>query len=395
MKTKTKKIINIMLSIIVVSTIIFGNNMFAYAVVSVDTINSAAPTRFAGIPNIDLGQNTVTNCSGISIGQKANKLFVVKSCANETWGVLYYFPDMNNHSKYFIYRIRNVGHANAMAIDSNYIYITAWASNNSNNDNGNEIIRIPKEYIYNNAKSKYGDKISNIPIIDEKPYGNSKGYNRLDAVIKKLDGTYSDYTGDIRSIAYYSSNTFIINYSTLNNETSNRVFTKARIQTIEGTKKFVVGRSTDDVFIIKKNWSTTEPVYQDIGYNSANGFFLPIWYGKQTSNNNYQNPNKTVIAWADIDHPNANNSDTETINNKKYTRIYPDKIVVNVDNLKYKNAKIYEKFEIESIAFDKNNQMFASVNVENTTAYNNLGVSTYKGDGIYKIKNNNGNNFLL
>lgn len=388
MKKTTTKILAFFIALLCALSV-YGITAFAA------TIDAKAPERYAKIPSTTYSGESITNCGGISIGKVANKMFVVKAGENENNAMLFYFPNMDNPSNKYIYIIEDCGHANAMAIDSDYIYITAWIDSNSSNDHGNELIRIPKNYIYNHATARFGDAASTIPVIQEKPYGNTNGYNRLSVVIKKHDGTYPDYTGDIRAIAFYSTNTFIVNYSKLNTETTNRVFTKARIQTVDGVKKLVLGRSTDDVFIIKKNWTSADPVYQDIGYNAPNGFFLPVWYGRNTTANTNRNPKKTVIAWADIDHPTSANSDTETINGNVYTRIIPDKIVVNVSGLQYEGVNIYNKFEPESIAFDDDKKMYASVNVEHTTAYLNLVSDNLKGDGVYIIKRNNNTNFLL
>ena len=41
------------------------------------TIDAAAPERYAKIPSTTYEGESITNCSGISIGKVANKLFVV------------------------------------------------------------------------------------------------------------------------------------------------------------------------------------------------------------------------------------------------------------------------------------------------------------------------------
>ncbi len=399
MKKFSSKLLSCVLTLVITFSA-FSINAYAAQVIVADT-----PIRYAKIPSASYSGSEIGNCSGISINEGAKKLFVAKSSDNERYAMLYYFPNINNHSNYsdfYVYYIKNAGHANAMAIDTNYIYITAWIrkpenyyGTNQDISNKNRIIRIPLSYIYAHANKHYGD--TDIPVIEKVAFGNNNGYNKILAYQKNSDNTYSVYDHAITSISRYKTNgKFLIDYES-GNTSEQRGFTQAEIMTIDGTPRFVVSTSNSSVFFIKNNWNSADPVYQDMEFREDNGFFLPVWYGRNTSQNTNMNKKKTVIAWADIEHPNSSNSESVLINGVSYTRFIPDKINVNVSSVKKPNTNIlmYESFEIESIAFDATAQMYAAVNVINTEAYSNSVSNSLCGDGVYKINHSNGQDFVL
>ncbi len=392
MKKISSRILCCILTIILTFSI-FSINAYAAQVIVADT-----PTRYAQIPTYD-GKGS---CSGIAIRENAEELFVAKASSEEDDAILYYFPNIQNKNNYYIYIISNAGHANAMTIDTNYIYITAWKKDktdlNQYNDQKNDVIRLSLSYIYNHMTATINTNINNVPNMNS----SNTGCTRFSAV--KLDSSNNvvNYNAVINSISRYQNDgEFIINYTALNetvNSVEYRGFTKASIENIGGTQKFVVSTSNNDAFTLKKNWNSEDPTYQDLEYSEDNGFFLPIWYGKDSTANTNKNTNKNVLAWADIDHPTSSNSQNVTISGVSYKCFIPDKINVNVSSVKKSgtNIYIYKKFEMESLAFDATGQMYAAVNVGYTSDYLNTNPNYfYREDGVYKINHNNGQNFIL
>ena len=402
MKKSIQKTVAVLLSLLFIASSL--SVVAAAAVISTTEIE-----RIADIPDKGFRYGSThekcTNNSGIAIGKGANSMFVIKSSSLNHEAALFYFPEIpdgNDSSDPIIIRIANAGHANAMAIDNNNLYITGWVRSTATTTgtiygNNNTIIKIPRTLIAQVANSNTTNKI-----ISEAT-STTAGYTRL--YPKYLDGnTYKNYDGKIQSISKAQSNgTFIIegsidNYSNPNDDF---IFTTARLQTVGGVERFVVSKSPSDMFIVKNNLSNHDPVDQDIGYSINSGFFAAKWYGNDTSSSGYQN--KNVIAWADIF---GAPDDVKVINNASYNYFVPDKININVNGLTDGGVKIYDQFEIESVAFNANDEMFVTANVVFTEAYKDIfGQSTYNStfmieedniqDAVFKITHDNGSNFTL
>lgn len=367
MKKIFKRYLIVLTSLITFISILFGMNSTVLAE-TLSVINTTI-TRMATIPNVKVGGVNCTNIGGLSVASNdSNKrLYVVKSNENEVESVLYFYAnydnisdnmDNSNNSNYGICKIRGlIGHANAMTLDDNYIYITCWKQIKKDDTTEeiakkekvkNKILRISRNEIWSMYKNRNG---TNMGTID-----SNNMHNSVIFTAKKLDsnGGYEDYTLAIRSITKYKNNgEFIIGRGVHN---GCWCFTTAKIV----GNRFVVSTTTEDIFkveIDKSDWTN-----QDIGYSPSNGLFLPCWdkNGSKVEN---------IIYWVKLNSLSGENRVYKNDGSCKYRKISVKKV----------NNTI-EKWEVESISFDNDNDMIVSANVED-----NKDPHVYK-DGVFKIR---------
>lgn len=339
-------------------------------------------TKIADVPNYTFNNITYTSIGGFGIGKLKNSMFVLKASSAEQMANFYYFPEIDEPEGYGVYRLRYAGHANAMAVTDSYIYVTGWASNeenkHENNVNNNWVIRIPRKTIAAMGLTKTGEIIPKDDYSTEGEEGLSVLYPKVKNVNADGTVTYTPYTKPIRSITKYkSNNSFLIGYK-VDSSLEYLGFTKAKVEIGDGKRYFVVSENLNDSFVIKNSLSYKGAGLQDIFYSEESGLLFPAWYGQNDEDPNY-NPVKNVILWANID---GNSSGNVTIGNKTYRVYNPAKINVNM------GLSTYDKFEIESLAFDQDNDLLFSANVK-------LKSNTYETDAVYKLTRNDGLKFTI
>lgn len=400
MKRIFKKILTLVMVII---TIFCSFTTIAYAAVSV--ISNVTTKEIAEVDDVEFVEGVqYYNIGGLATGKGKNSMFVMKATDDEQFAAFYYYPDIDNPSKYGVYRLRHAGHANAMAIDNNNVYVAGWAKDNNgvgyqgNNKYNNWILMIPRPTIAAMGLTKTGKHLPK----DDKSTEAVEGFTVLYPKVKKVasDGTvtYSDFKKPITNISKYKTNGSFLIQIDISGISGDFEFTKAKLETYNGKTLFVVSEDPNDMFIIEDNVQDTLSVSQDICYSPNCGLFIPRWYGNSKSE--YYNPNKNVIAWADID------GDDYTLvtasNGKKYKKFTPIKINVNKSNEKVDGIKKYSMFEIESIAFTLDDTLLFSCNVQYTADYakaNNIEDkdkdNKYEADAIFKLTYDGNKKFVL
>lgn len=346
--------------------------------------------RVANLPTTTVEGVKCTGVGGIGISENTNSLFAVKNATStDNVAKFYYYPNVTNMSNVKKLNLLGAGHANAMTADVNNVYITCWTTKTpqAGNPNNNLIMKIPISVIENlTANSTIPQATSSVA-----------GYTILTPKIINTDPAtkasmpYVDFTNIINTITIHNNNgKFIIGYNIPGKNDKNYSYTTAEIINYNGQQLFVVSMDPDDMFVIKNNLKFKDGTGQDIAYTPENGFFKGVWYGDD------YNPKKSVILWADIDSPTTETINYDDISYRLYT---PDIIDLNMINAKYNGVPMYQKFEIESLAFTRNGKMMAGVNIENTTDY----IDEYKADngskppadGIFRIFNGTNGNFTV
>lgn len=291
------------------------------------------------------------------------RLFVVKVSSDDQKAMLYMYKDyttMDNSSddEYGRFTLSGfVGHANGMAIDDNYIYITGW--NSKNGSNGNKIVRIKRSMLWSKYKSTTAIDKGTLT-------ADSSGCTILPVVYS--DG--SSFDKNIASITYYKNGQFLVAYQLNRNNSKDSQFfegvnldenkdyfsyTTAQIS----NGKFVVNNSKSDVFRVSFDVKNTTG--QDIGYDPDCGFFIVRWLGGA----------KNSIIWVKLNSLSGENRIYEK-DNSKYR-------IIKVN----KSSGIFNSYELESVSIGSDNCMYASVN---TVVTDSEKYSKYSKDGIFKIE---------
>lgn len=346
-----------------------------------------------------------TNLSGIAIGKSHDSLFVVKSndIVTDT-AILYYYPNFSVSNTCAELILEVAGHANGMAIDDNNVYVTS-ASNFNSSLNGS-ILKIPRSTIAHYAAIKYANPNQDvtIPLYETGATGSYYCY-----LIPSYYGDISTgqptavYNGNIGRITCYDGNNesrngnFIVNYKIQGNTNDyykNTAYTRAKLVTYSGNEILLLSDSISDIFLVKNTMASTDYYNANIYYSATCGFYDPKFDNTQVDT--YGRRTKNIILWADID----GTPSYTTINGISYRYFVPDKVNLNVKNAVDSSVsstiKMYYKFEIESIAFDENNDLFLGANVAFTssnddspydyvTAYKNLYGVKPIGDGVFKL----------
>ena len=345
-----KKKISFILALIMISSVFYSTSIYAGAVVTTNKIsfgNSDIQTIF-DVKNNKYGDITSTNLGGICAGTANNRLFCVKSNSGEEVGTLYYYNDIYNKKfnsgekdpKRITFIDGLLGHANAMAVDDKYVYVTMFQKEGTEK---NSIIRISREAI---THLKDGDVVS-------KSRTTVKDSNNNEYVIyttyepKKTNG--DPYTKSITAITTYKykvwkenkkehrEDKFIINYP---NGKEKLGYT---IATLTDDGKFLVSTSKDDLFYVnntvydENNKDTI--TMQDIFYDPQYGLFIAMWINDGTQN---------YVLRADIRGLKTKNK-TENLELNPTDEISINKTKDNQRN----NKRTLSRFEIESIAFIK------------------------------------------
>lgn len=277
-----KKKFNILTTVLIIIGIVFSSVFFVGAASTIAkkvSFTSKNIKTVFNVRNYKYNGTSSTNLGGISVGAANNRLFCVKSGSGEEIGTLYYynniydegFSDGTKLPKRIVFIDGLLGHANAMAIDDKYVYVTMWQKNGTEK---NSIIRISRRAI---SHLKDGDVVSKkkktvtVKDTDEK----IKIYD----VFEPKTESGEAYSKKIASITRYSYNKtagrtkFIIGYS---NGKSTLGFTFATI-TDSG---LTVSTSKDDIFYVKNTAKDgTTATIQDIFYDSAYGLFIAMWNG--------------------------------------------------------------------------------------------------------------------
>ena len=370
MKKLRKNLIKPFITLIAILSVAINFNVFA----SAETVyTNTKDTRIASTPTKD----NRPSIGGFSIEKGINRMYVVKSNReNEVHANFYYYPDINNPSKFAIFKLENAGHANSMAIDNNYIYVSAWGKENKRSN----IIRIAKNTIKTMKFSQNREKIDNYDIL--KTY--YKTYNQ-----STKNYTYS-LTTEISAITNYNNSGTFITRSTLpNGEKSSDyfIYSMAKIEKYDGKDALIVERSENSTFLVKDNFDEKGRLGQDIYYLPSNGsLYIPRWYKNRKC--------KNIIAWVHL----KGSYSKVSINGFNYKCYTPDKININKTNQKSLGKKMYDKYEVESIAFTKNNDLLYSCNVDINenyrVAYHNKYKNNPPADGIFKLTKSNGGKFI-
>lgn len=288
--------------------------------------------RLQNIPSKTYNGISCSNAGGISLGKANGRLFAVKQ-GQDTEAVLYYFPSFNGTTRKAIHLHNYVGHANGMALDANYIYITAW-KNDSAGTNGSVIKRISRSGISATADG------GAIP-------SNSSYVTSMNVTYSAANGI--TVGGPITAITKYTGSNFIVrckvsypNQSTLNASiTENGIiyYPHAIARPNSAGTGFTV--SANDVFLVR-NTVGTSTTGQDIYYKSGFGLFVPRW----------KNQTQNTVLRVDID-----NGTPYTVLGK-FTAYTPrESVAIN-------GSSPLTKFEIESIAITGDNKVLLGCNIE-------------------------------
>ena len=364
----------------------------------------------------DPGNNNQTyfNTNGMAIGKSHDSLFVMKSNDDVTKkGKLFYFPNFSVSSSCAVLTVDYVGHANGMAIDDNNIYLTASSeiSQNIEPHDDHFILKIPRSVIHSKALIKFANPSQDVLIEEEDPtIPGVDGFTWLPFMVGNI--TTGQPTGPypytIGRITCYDGNgesrngNFIVTYHINNNnsfEYNHTAYTRAKLITYNGSEVLLLSNSLNDIFVIKNTiqHDPNDPLTYANGnilYSSECGFFDPKFL--KVTVDNYGRRTKNVILWADID----STPSSVYINSNYYRCFIPDKINLNAKNEADPDIgnsnKMYSKFEIESMAFDENNNMYIAANTKYTRSTDNTPYSYFEAhqnyynedpipDGVFEI----------
>ncbi|MDO4380434.1 MAG: hypothetical protein Q4D20_06130 [Clostridia bacterium] len=340
-----KKIISTFLVIIMLFGIGCGTNLFAFAAGDpIEFDNSNIKTIF-DVKNNKYNGVTSTNLGGISVGTANNRLFCVKSNFDEVVGTLYYYNNIYDNRfntgkktpKKIVFVDGLLGHANAMAIDDSYVYVTMAQKNGTEKT---AILRISRLAI---SALKDGDVVSKTRTTVKDTNGNTL---KIYTVLRPKTTSGATYTKSISFITRYTSNKntgvtkFIIGYP---NGKQKLGFT---IATLSGDN-FTVSTSKDDLFYVNNPYAKaandSSVFMQDIFYDAYYGLFIPMWmYGGEDAINT-----QNYVLRVDIRGLKTQGKTENLVLNPLD--------VISINKTEDQNGTL-SHFEIESIAFIKRNE---------------------------------------
>lgn len=360
-----KRLICLLLTATVILSIVYSSNTIASAYVGnipfiVDSANNFSLQTQAIVKNGSVTTKSgvefvATSMGGVSVSASGNKLYVVKGGSeNDQIAVLYYYSDYTDLStrKTIFFRQKILGHANAMAIDDKFIYVTRWCTNGTN---GSSIVRISRK------------AINELPDNAHVTSFNQVTSNNTTVCFKVPVYTSSDkstlYTGAITAITGYKYNSknritrFIINYPSANTSTSRGYI----IANLNSGSMYVYDNESRIIRVknpYPNNWmGNTSPHYQDIAYWDRYGLFVSVYYNKKNADGTTESSTDNVILNYDI-----NSSDPDA--DRTYSPTHSIEISRDVDEF----GRELKQYEIESLSFtnmdspDKNHQMLLSTN---------------------------------
>lgn len=335
-----------------------------------------------------------TNMSGMAIGKTHDSMFIVKvNDASTTDGRLFYYPNFSTSDTCAELTLECAGHANGMAIDDNNIYVTGASYLDSSAD---YILKIPRSVIAQKAALKFANPHTNITITQSDITFLSIWVGNITTGVPT-----NEYNHPIGRITCYDGNgenrngNFIVNYNdefTEHSDYQSTTYTRAKLVTYNNQEILLLSEDYNHVFLIENTIVGNNPIANaNICYSSTAGFFDPKFidvnvdtYGRRTKN---------VILWADIDqtasvvtlYKNQNQQQQQ----KNYRRFTPDKINLNLKNAINPNVnttdKMYMNFEIESMAFDDNADLYFAANAYFTKEEDNTPYRYYEA---YRAVNN-------
>lgn len=387
-----KKKISFILALIMISSVFYSTSIYAGAAAAPNKIsfgNSDIQTIF-DVKNNKYGDITSTNLGGICAGTANNRLFCVKSNSGEKVGTLYYYNDIYNENfkdiekkapKRITFIDGLLGHANAMAVDDKYVYVTMFQKEGTEK---NSIIRISREAI---THLKDGDVVS-------KSRTTVKDSNNNEYVIyttyepKKTNG--DPYTKSITAITTYKYKVWTVKVGELEEEHREDKFIinypngKEKlgytIATLTDDGRFLVSTSKDDLFYVNNTVYTDVPddkksdiTMQDIFYDPQYGLFIAMWMKESTQN---------YVLRVDIRGLKTKNK-TENLELKPTDEISINKTKENLDE---KTTRKITQFEIESIAFIKRNKKKESTSYRFVFSCNKLSGKKGNMDSIEELK---------
>lgn len=392
--------------------------LFAVVLITLILSCSLIPALAATLPDINAKTERIEsleapsgyselNCKAtqsLSVTSSGNnkRLFVVRikskdknNTSNNTddLAMLYMYKNYKDISEgYGVFLLKNlVGHANGMAIDDKYIYITCWDDDDSDgNTNELKIVRIKRQKLWELYKKKE-------TIFKEELDANSSGVT----IMPVVDSNGVGYTKKIYGITYYKDEvdeeenktikSFIINTKkTFKNDTYYLNFTKAEISD-NGTPNndqddyLIVSDSATDKFQVVFN-DAPNTSGQDIGYDPDCGLFIVRSYKEKITyvdengkeKEKYVPTTENVIIWVKLD--------SLPSENRIYTPNSYEYRIINVN----KSSNIFKHYELESVSIGSDNHMYASVNVE----LSDSSYTQYKLDPIIKITRPNSSQFF-
>ena len=308
--------------------------------------------------------------------------------------MLYIYEDYSTMSnkasdKYGTILLRNlVGHANGMAIDDEYIYITCWDNDDDDgNYNERKIVRINIDALW----AVYNADDVEDSIFKGQLTADSDGVTILPVMIKNENNVLETFLEKIVGITYFRNGKFFINLeATSDGDTHYLNFTKAEISD-NGTPNndeddyLIVSDSETDKFKVVFN-DAPNTFGQDIGYDPDCGLFIVRSYkekiiyvdadGKEKVK--FVPTTENVIIWIRLDSLSGENR--VYINDNSSYRI------INVN----KSSNIFKYYELESVSIGSDNFMYACVNV----LLSDSSYKDYKRDPIIKITRPDGSKFL-
>lgn len=332
-----KKIITSIFTLFL-AVLVTVNLDFTASAVSTTTVSSNHIQTVFRVKNYKHNGVWSTNIGGISAGAANNRLFVVKSNGDEEMGTLYYYNNVyderfstgNKEPKRIKFKDFLLGHANAMAVDDKYIYVTKWTDGETEK---NDIIRISRTAISllndgdtvsltNNSVTKSSGETIPIYTIYEPKNTDGTAYTRAISAITRCS---YDKTNEITK--------FIIRYKNENND-AKVTYTIATLQ----NDVFTVSTDPNDMFAVYTD--VTNVTQQDIFYDSKYGLIIPMWVGGTNGKN------KNYILFVDISDLKNNSTTAEEFS--PYKKLYFEKTSDDSGTL--------TKFEIESVAFIKRDE---------------------------------------
>ena len=361
-----KKTLKRLTAIMLVALMIIGQIFLAIAA-SVDI--TAATERIASVPSDPANWLGMEGMCVTATGSN-NRLFAVNINKSDSKAMLYMYkdyismPDIED-DEYGTFLLDGIaGHANGLAVDDNYIYITCWYKEDEVNFDGNKILRISRSKLWSMYKAT-----------SDTYKGEIKVDNTSCTILSSYYSDGNIYNGVIYSITYYKNGKFIINYDVKSSEkyteddhpTKIIYYTTAEVQ----NGRFVINNSPSEIFCV--DTEVANPMGQDIGYGASNGFFIVLWLGGA----------KNKIIWVKLNSLSGIERFYSSSNDEaKYRHI-------NVN----KSANIFTKYEMQSVSIGSDNCLYANVNTKPKTGY-----EKYEDNAIIKVKRsvpvNNSTNFL-
>lgn len=351
MRSFTTKFLSVFLSILTIITVAFGTNAFAYAADA--TTSTKVTLDYKKVVEV-ANYNLATNIGGMAAGTANNRLFVVKSCNDnktndgknyEKLGTLYYYSNIYNPSNVKRIKFTNalLGHANAMAVDDDYIYVTMWQEQAGGEKtrilqiNRKAISALPDGYTVTSASQVYnGIKICT-RFYPKNPDGTKYTAASITSIAKySYDATNKKTTFIISAGNYDNRNVLIYKKAILDHNTN--------VITVQNENYFIKNPTTLTI-----RGTAKSVTIQDIFYDKEYGLFINIWHGKDNNYGGETFKRNNSVLQVDLNRATV----PYTIQTGSYAGS-----VINVINPTYINLinskdESLDLFELESMVFIK------------------------------------------